>query len=68
MTKPGTGYPARELPFFSKLSLPLAVRRLEAMGYSVYADEIPIPPPTPQAPRTRALAQRPVAAPRPAGQ
>jgi len=40
----GTGYPARELPFFSKLSLRLAVQRLHNMGFTVYVDEIPRTP------------------------
>lgn len=37
----GSGYPARELPFFSKLNLRLAVQHLQNMKFSVYVDEIP---------------------------
>lgn len=37
----GSGYPARELPFFSKLSLRLAVQHLQNMKFTVYVDEIP---------------------------
>lgn len=33
---------ARNLPFFSKVMLRLAVRRLESMGYEVFVDEIPV--------------------------
>jgi hypothetical protein len=36
----GTAYPARELPFFSKLTLRLAVQRLRNMGFKVYVDGI----------------------------
>jgi uncharacterized protein (TIGR04141 family) len=35
------GRPARELPFFSKVALRQAVRRLQGMSFSVFVDEIP---------------------------
>jgi uncharacterized protein (TIGR04141 family) len=38
--RPGTAYPARELPFFSKLTLRLAVQRLRNMRFKVYVDGI----------------------------
>ncbi len=35
------GHAARQLPFFSKVALRQAVRRLRAMSFQVYVDEIP---------------------------
>jgi len=44
-----TGAPARALPFFSRLTLRIAVQRLRNMGFKVYVDEIArtlsVPPP-----------------------
>jgi uncharacterized protein (TIGR04141 family) len=37
------GHPARRLPFFSKVTLRLAVQHLRRMGFTVYVDEIPTP-------------------------
>lgn len=50
------GYAARGLPFFSKVALRQVVRRLRAMGFSVYVDEIPTPVTTPR--RVRPSAAR----------
>jgi uncharacterized protein (TIGR04141 family) len=59
ITKPGTTGPAATaLPFFSKVFLRQTVRRLRAMGYAVYVDEIPT-----EAPRVRR--RRPARAPAP---
>lgn len=45
-----TGTPVRGLPFFSRLTLRIAVQRLRNMGFKVYVDEITrtlsVPPPT----------------------
>jgi uncharacterized protein (TIGR04141 family) len=54
----GTGYPARELPFFSKLSLRLAVQRIHNMGFAVYVDEIPRTPGVSPAAPTRGRRRR----------
>jgi hypothetical protein len=44
ITKSATaGYPARDLPFFSKVFLRQVIRRLTSMHFEVYVDEIPTP-------------------------
>ena len=54
----GSGRPATELPFFSKLTLKLAVQRLRGMHFNVYVDEIArelaVSPQTPRPRRRRA--------------
>jgi uncharacterized protein (TIGR04141 family) len=46
ITKSATsGYPARGLPFFSKVFLRQVIRRLTVMQFEVYVDEIPTPIP-----------------------
>jgi uncharacterized protein (TIGR04141 family) len=42
ITKSSTaGFPARDLPFFSKVALRQLVKRLRAMNFAVFVDEIP---------------------------
>jgi uncharacterized protein (TIGR04141 family) len=63
ITAPGaTGRAATALPFFSKVFLRQTVRRLQAMGFAVYVDEVATEAPGFRRPRP-ARAPRPKAVP-----
>lgn len=42
IAKPGLGNIAKELPFFSQVTLRLAVKQLRSMGFEVFLDRIPM--------------------------